>query len=389
MIRSAQTFAAVLCVTLAAMSDQSRPASTTLPATKAAATAPASPLPVLESIASGPNGFSAVFVVPLPDGRTSRLYVKEGDTFAWINRGVLDYVKVLDFGEDRVRVSRSANARGGGELMNISIGNDLEGRPMPPSAPPPLNPALLGLGTDDLFAKCLAAAGNDYMEAKAVVVSRPKEAEALAKKILDTKDASWQQRVLAQALAEEVADPKAYTAARMELVRVAHLRWQNSQFGGSHGSNSVDGAARAAYQTSSENLFGLLAKYPGLKGEMILKSTADFVLPLVAEIVSQSSRRRQENWQAAGRGDIPAQISPEQFMKTAKPNEPAALLGSVRSQAALACARVPNAETRSLLGTLDPKEYASVLADCDRLLQGAATKPTTGTQPTHATSPAK
>jgi hypothetical protein len=395
MIKNAQIFAAVLCVVLGISSDQGGAASTTLPATKAAATAATSPAPVLKSIDTTPDGPVAVFEVVNPDGSKSDVVLKKGDTIAWKN----EKIKVLDFLGDRIRISRPP-VRSQPQSMLIWAGDDVEGRSVPlpelPPAPPPLNPALLALGTDELFAKCLAATGTDYTQAKAAIVSRPKEVEALAKKTLDNKDAPWQSRVLAQALAEELADPKAYAAARLELIRVARTRWNVLELGPSpQGRNLLGEGPKTAYLASSDKLSKLLAPYPGLKGEMILKPTVDTVSPLLEEADAQVIRRMAEEWPADPVMRIFGGPMPLYPGAQAQAEAPAKLLPHVRSEAALACARAPNAETRPLLKSLDPKKYAGVLADCDRILQEAATKPATSTQPTTgpkptiATNPAK
>ena len=105
---------------------------------------------------------------------------------------------------------------------------------------------MLVLSIDDLFARCVATSGTDYFDAKSVMVSRPREAEVLAKRILDQKDAPWTDRVLAQALAEEITDPKAYAAARAELIRVAFDRWSLPTSGGKGGFSSQREIGRAS-----------------------------------------------------------------------------------------------------------------------------------------------
>jgi hypothetical protein len=257
---------------------------------------------------------------------------------------------------------------------------------------------LAALSTEELCGKCLASTGNDYAEAKGVMIARPKEAAELAKKILDNKDAPWQSRVLAQALAEEIADPKAYAAARFELIRVA-LAWRNVPGPGRGGRSFTPPTGnpdpRRTYQADAENLFKLLAPSPGLKGEIILKTTADALFPQVAEVCSQDLQRRLEEyrkwWDANPADHInasfapPAQYTPEEYIKGAPPDEPAKMLRFVRSQAALACAHAPNAETRALLKSLDSNEYAGVLAECERVLQEAASKAGAATAAASAT----
>jgi hypothetical protein len=349
---------------------------------------------VLERIENWPNGLVAVFVEYGPDGNKFYRYLKEGRSSAWVSKSGLESVKVLAFDGDHVRVSRSPSDVGERRssvvveprVVDVKIGFDLEGRPAPPPPAPPLNPALLTLGVEELFAKCQAATGTDYAQAKAVMVSRPKESDALAGRMLDNKDSPWQQRALAQALAEEIANPKGYAAARMELIRVAYvLRTVPST--GQGGVRTWDHPGlrdpREVYRTDSESLYKLLATYPGLKGEIILKSTADHLFPLVAEAASENRRLQTEEYLKAWEADQvgprtmgtnlqPPFLTPAMFLKQAQPNDPALMLRYVRSEAALACAHKPTTDTRSLFSTLDPKEYTGVLRECDRILQEAA-----------------
>jgi hypothetical protein len=346
-------------------------------ATTAATTAATSPSPVLHSI---DNGSEAWFVVQNPDGSKSDVFLKKGDTIPWNN------AKVLDIVGRRVRISHPATMPGGPEWIELRIGDNVEGQStLPPKtkpAPPPPNPAFVALSTEVLFAKCLTATGTGYAEAKAVMVSRPKEAAALAQKMLDNKDTPWQNRVLAQAMAEEIADSKAYAAAHMEIIRVAHIA------GATPGHGGDAGAIAAALKTNSAELYKLLARYPGLSGEIILKATAESNFALVGEWRLQGAIQDWQRKVAEGLDEdqVPLEESLRVYwMKPRRSEEPAEMLRYVCSLAALACAYAPNADTQSLLKSLDSKEYAGVLAECERFLQEAASKPGAATAAASAT----
>jgi hypothetical protein len=387
MASNAHIFGAVLCLVLGACSSETLGESTTLPATTGAATSslaatPTSAAPVFVGVYGGIK-YQAMFEIPNRDGTATTLYLQKGETLPYNN------ATILDINPNRVRISRLGTAEGGEAWVEIPVGYNADGQAIwPPRPQPATPPANSALSTDELFAKCLAATGTDYAEAKAVLVSRPAEAAAAAKKALENKEAPWQNRVIARALLEELADPKAFAAARMELIRVA-CAWRNipPRGEGEYRPNLRPGEQdpREVYRTAADNLYKLIAPYPGLCAEITLKATADSIFPLVVEVVNQDLRRRFEEWKS--NPNQQSYAPPPQSWNAVQPDEPNRSLRFVRSQAALACAKAPTAETRSLLQSLDPKEYASVLADCDRILQEAATKPATNTQPTSSTKP--
>ena len=354
-------------------------------ATSTATPARNSQEPMLESIQNSPDGPVAIFLVRDPNGSESRLRLKKGDTIDWNSQTI----SILDFDGSGLIISRPSQ-----QPMMIIAGATVTGKVVrssrPARVPPPLNPALLALATDEVFKRSLTATGTDYDQAKAVLVSRPRESEALAKRILNTVGAPMRDCIVAQALLEEIADPKAYETARTELISVAYLRGYGLTLIGRTGPMAWTWKGitdpRKVHRAAAPELYKLLAKYPGLRGEVILKSTGDQMYPLFTEAASKELERQHDEYMRAWEADqagpkefgnrfsAPTNMTPESFSQFFPP---ATVLRCVQAEAALASAHAPDADTRVLLKTLDPQLHADVLKECERLLDTAATKPAT------------
>jgi hypothetical protein len=215
----------------------------------------------------------------------------------------------------------------------------------------------VGPPVEELLKQCVGLTGIRYAAAKALMVARPAETLALTKKILADAEASWQSRVVAQALAEEISDPKGYADARMQLINRARNFASPVGAGTEGGSSGQINALLAA----SDSLYEFLGAYPGLKGEMILKATADTIFPLVADGVYQASRQREQEYLSNPQGLRYTPVaSAEEYLSRVSDVTRGGVIHYLRLEAALACVRVSNGETQELLNSLYAMEGGAV-----------------------------
>jgi hypothetical protein len=249
-----------------------------------------------------------------------------------------------------------------------------------PSTSSATNPTLLSLGTDELFGKCLATTGTDYAQAKAVLVARPKEAEVLAKKVLDNKDAPWLNRILAQALTEEVGDPGAYSRARHELLRLGYLLFEKGRHGVPHVMTPeyitrrdavglhVSDPVLAPENSDAGRMYRVLTRYPGLTWEVLAKSTADSLLPQVAAIAAEISQAAMEE-RIRQNVDPPLTFNAEEFIKRLRPGEAKAIERCVKTVAAYATTYANTKDTSNFLSLLDDDRFHDVVTECRASLE--------------------
>jgi hypothetical protein len=253
---------------------------------------------------------------------------------------------------------------------------------------------------EELFRKCVSDTGVNYLKVKAQLMARPQETAVLTKKTLGNADAPWQDRVTAQALAEEMADPPAYSRARHDLLRLGYLgvvlfgaeaprpiviRPDRRAFEDAIGL-SVSDPVMAAESSEAGKVFRLMEKYPGLTGETLLKTTGESILPKVAEIAVEWNHEDKDKYHkssATKRADVtldpPLPLTEEEFLRKHGPRESGEIVAWVKSAAALTTTYANSKDTANLLGTLDATDYQDVLARCRSSLD----KRKTTSQPAH------
>jgi hypothetical protein len=236
---------------------------------------------------------------------------------------------------------------------------------------------------EDLFRKCVGETGVNYLKVKTQMVARSDETAIYAKKILGNADAPWQDRVTAQALAEEMADPVAYSRARHDLIRLGYLGYLI--FGGPRFAVitadrqavrdaiglSVSDPVMTAESTEAGKVYRLMKKYPGLTAEMLLKTTAESVLPEVAAVAVEWNNEDINKYikpAATNRTvvtpDPPLPLTEEEFLRKHPPGESGEIVKWVKSAAALTTTYANSKDTPNLLGTLDATDYQDILARC-------------------------